>query len=78
MMETPYHRPVLLHETVEGLAIRENGVYVDVTFGGGGHSVEILKRLGPKGRLFAFDQDEAARANTPIHTSFEIIRQNIT
>ena len=76
MMETPYHRPVLLHETVEGLAIRENGVYVDVTFGGGGHSVEILKRLGPEGRLFAFDQDEAARANRPDDSRFELISAN--
>jgi len=75
-METPYHRPVLLHETVEGLAIRENGVYVDVTFGGGGHSVEILKRLGPEGRLFAFDQDEAARANRPDDSRFELISAN--
>lgn len=75
-MEIPYHRPVLLHETVEGLAIRENGVYVDVTFGGGGHSVEILKRLGPKGRLFAFDQDEAARANRPDDSRFELISAN--
>ena len=75
-METPYHKPVLLHETVEGLAIRENGVYVDVTFGGGGHSVEILKRLGPEGRLFAFDQDEAARANQPDDSRFELISAN--
>ena len=75
-METPYHRPVLLHETVEGLAIRENGVYVDVTFGGGGHSFEILKRLGPEGRLFAFDQDEAARANRPEDSRFELISAN--
>ena len=75
-METPYHRPVLLHETVEGLAIRENGVYVDVTFGGGGHSAEILKRLGPQGRLFAFDQDEAARANRPDDSRFELISAN--
>jgi 16S rRNA (cytosine1402-N4)-methyltransferase len=61
---------------VEGLAIRENGVYVDVTFGGGGHSVEILKRLGPEGRLFAFDQDEAARANRPDDSRFELISAN--
>ena len=76
MMETPYHRPVLPHETVEALAIRENGVYVDVTFGGGGHSAEILKRLGPQGRLFAFDQDEAARANRPDDSRFELISAN--
>ena len=49
MMTMEYHNPVLLKETVEGLNIKENGVYVDVTFGGGGHSKEILKRLGRKG-----------------------------
>ena len=75
-METPYHRPVLLQETVEGLAVREDGVYVDVTFGGGGHSIEILKRLGPAGRLFAFDQDEAALANKPDDRRFELISAN--
>lgn len=76
MMETPYHRPVLLHETVDGLGIRQNGVYVDVTFGGGGHSIEILKRLGPSGRLLAFDQDEAARVNRPEDSRFELIGAN--
>lgn len=76
MMETPYHRAVLLQQAVEGLAVRENGVYVDVTFGGGGHSLEILKRLGPEGRLFAFDQDEAARANKPDDRRFELIGAN--
>ncbi|MDM9632546.1 16S rRNA (cytosine(1402)-N(4))-methyltransferase RsmH [Robiginitalea aurantiaca] len=75
-METPYHRPVLLHQTVEGLAVVENGIYVDVTFGGGGHSMEILKRLGPEGRLFAFDQDEAALANKPDDSRFELISAN--
>ena len=59
-----YHNPVLLKESVDGLSIKENGVYVDVTFGGGGHSKEILKRLGVDGKLFAFDQDEDAQANT--------------
>ncbi len=76
MMETPYHKAVLLREAVDGLAIRESGVYVDVTFGGGGHSLEILKRLGPEGRLFAFDQDEAARANKPEDSRFELIGAN--
>ena len=52
-----YHNPVLLHESIDGLAIKEDGVYVDVTFGGGGHSKEILNRLGKEGKLFAFDQD---------------------
>lgn len=57
-----YHDPVLLHETIEGLDVRPDGVYVDVTFGGGGHSRRILSRLGEKGRLIAFDRDpDAAR-----------------
>ena len=63
MTSKMYHNPVLLKESVDGLAIKENGIYVDVTFGGGGHSKEILKRLGDKGRLIAFDQDEDALAN---------------
>lgn len=54
------HIPVLLEETIEGLNIKENGIYVDCTLGGGGHSLEILKHLGPKGRLIAIDQDEEA------------------
>ena len=60
-----YHVPVLLQETLDGLAIRPDGIYVDCTFGGGGHSKGILERLGPKGRLFAFDQDSDARQNLP-------------
>ncbi len=59
-----YHNAVLLHPTVDGLAIKPDGVYVDVTFGGGGHSREILNRLGPKGKLIAFDQDKDALLNT--------------
>lgn len=58
-----YHNPVLLEECLDGLDIQPEGVYVDVTFGGGGHSKAILARLGEKGRLFAFDQDPDARAN---------------
>ena len=58
-----YHKPVLLSESVDGLNIAKGGVYVDVTFGGGGHSKEILKRLGKDGKLFAFDQDEDALDN---------------
>lgn len=61
-MERAYHMPVLLNQSVNGLEIRENGDYVDVTFGGGGHSREIFSRL-KSGRLFAFDQDEDAAAN---------------
>ncbi len=71
-----YHNPVLLQESVDGLAIRQDGVYVDVTFGGGGHSKEILKRLGPGGRLFAFDQDAEAQANKPEDRRFQLISAN--
>ena len=63
-MKAKYHDPVLLKEAVDGLKIIENGIYVDVTFGGGGHSREILSRLGNEGQLLAFDQDEEALANT--------------
>ena len=55
-----YHNPVLLKQSVDGLEIDPKGIYVDVTFGGGGHSKEIIKRLGDEGRLYAFDQDEEA------------------
>ncbi|MBU3821065.1 16S rRNA (cytosine(1402)-N(4))-methyltransferase RsmH [Flavobacteriaceae bacterium XHP0103] len=71
-----YHKPVLLKETVDGLNIKDDGVYVDVTFGGGGHSKEILKRLGEKGRLFAFDQDEDALLNTIDDSRFALIHEN--
>ena len=60
-----YHRPALLHESIDGLDVRPGGIYVDLTFGGGGHSLEVLKKLSKKGRLFAFDQDEDALANVP-------------
>lgn len=71
-----YHNPVLLKETVDGLNIKPNGVYVDATFGGGGHSKEILKRLGVNGKLFAFDQDEDAIANTIDDERFVLINEN--
>ena len=71
-----YHNPVLLTDSVDGLNIKENGVYVDVTFGGGGHSKEILKRLGDKGRLFAFDQDEDALTNIIKDSRFTLINEN--
>ena len=76
MMIMEYHNPVLLKETVDGLNIKEDSVYVDVTFGGGGHSKEILKRLGEKGRLFAFDQDLDALANTIDDSRFQLINEN--
>lgn len=71
-----YHNPVLLFESVDGLAIDPKGVYVDVTFGGGGHSREILKRLGPEGKLFAFDQDEDALQNAIDDKRFVLIPEN--
>jgi len=71
-----YHNPVLLHASVDGLNIKPDGIYVDVTFGGGGHSKEILSRLGPNGKLFAFDQDEDALANTLPDERFVLINEN--
>jgi len=71
-----YHNPVLLQASVDGLNIKPDGVYVDVTFGGGGHSKEILKRLGPNGKLFAFDQDEDALANALPDERFTLINEN--
>ena len=71
-----YHNPVLLHPTVDGLDIKPDGIYVDVTFGGGGHSKEILRRLGPNGKLFAFDQDEDALANALPDERFTLINEN--
>ncbi len=71
-----YHNPVLLHASVDGLNIKPDGIYVDVTFGGGGHSKEILKRLGPNGKLFAFDQDEDALANSLSDERFTLINEN--
>ncbi|MEJ6623558.1 MAG: 16S rRNA (cytosine(1402)-N(4))-methyltransferase RsmH [Flavobacteriaceae bacterium] len=76
MKTTPYHSPVMLQETVAGLAIDPFGVYVDVTFGGGGHSTEILRQLGPDGKLFAFDQDKDALANSLSDTRFTLINEN--
>ena len=71
-----YHNPVLLNESVDGLDINPDGIYVDVTFGGGGHSREILSRLGSKGRLYAFDQDEDALANSIDDERFVLINEN--
>lgn len=71
-----YHNPVLLHASVDGLNIKSDGIYVDVTFGGGGHSREILNRLGPNGKLFAFDQDEDAIANVVGDDRFVLITEN--
>jgi len=71
-----YHTPVLLHESIEGLNIAPDGTYLDLTFGGGGHSREILKHLSAKGRLIAFDQDEEAFANAIDDSRFMLIRSN--
>jgi 16S rRNA (cytosine1402-N4)-methyltransferase len=71
-----YHLPVLLPESIEGLQIRSEGIYVDCTFGGGGHSREILKRLGGHGRLFAFDQDAEAAVQAPKDPRLEFIPSN--
>jgi len=71
-----YHNPVLLKESVDGLNIKPNGVYVDVTFGGGGHSKEILSRLNEQGKLFAFDQDEDVKRNIIDNERFTLIPQN--
>lgn len=71
-----YHNPVLLHESIDALDVKENGIYVDVTFGGGGHSREILNRLGKNGKLFAFDQDPDAQQNKIDDERFVLIAEN--
>lgn len=76
MSETFYHIPALLHETVDGLNIKPDGTYVDVTFGGGGHSREILNRLGKNGKLIAFDQDADAMNNIEPDDRFIFVKSN--
>ena len=71
-----YHNPVLLNESVAGLDIIKDGIYVDVTFGGGGHSKEILKKLGHSGRLIAFDQDQDSIENKIEDNRFLLINKN--
>ena len=71
-----YHVPVLLKESVDGLDIQPDGIYVDVTFGGGGHSREILSRLGKKGHLYSFDQDADAEKNIVADDRFTFVRSN--
>ncbi|MCB9032721.1 MAG: 16S rRNA (cytosine(1402)-N(4))-methyltransferase RsmH [Chitinophagales bacterium] len=75
-MTSTYHQPVMLHECIDALNIIPNGIYIDVTFGGGGHSKEILKALGKDGKLFAFDTDTDAQANTIIDDRFQLIQSN--
>jgi 16S rRNA (cytosine1402-N4)-methyltransferase len=76
MMSEAYHIPALLQGSVDGLNVKPDGIYVDVTFGGGGHSREILRRLGPKGRLFGFDQDADAEENIISDDRFTFVRSN--
>lgn len=73
---TDYHIPALLKESIDGLNIKPDGIYVDVTFGGGGHSKEILSRLGEKGKLYGFDQDEEAYENVLHDDRFVFVRSN--
>ena len=75
-METVYHIPALLQQCIDGLDIKPDGVYVDATFGGGGHAREILKQLGPKGKLIGFDQDEDVIRNIPDDPRFLFVRSN--
>jgi 16S rRNA (cytosine1402-N4)-methyltransferase len=75
-LQQQYHIPVLLNEVIEGLQLKPSGVYVDCTFGGGGHSKAILEQLGEQGRLIAFDQDEDAEKNIIADKRFLFIRQN--
>lgn len=75
-MNTAYHIPVLYHETLDALSIKPDGVYVDCTFGGGGHSKGILEKLGPQGRLIAFDQDADAQQNVPADKRVLFVPQN--
>ena len=74
--ETCYHVPVMLDESVKGLNIQEGGIYVDVTFGGGGNSREILKRMDSDGELYGFDQDADAEHNIPDDSRFVFVRSN--
>ncbi|MEY3324961.1 MAG: 16S rRNA (cytosine(1402)-N(4))-methyltransferase RsmH [Chitinophagaceae bacterium] len=75
-MQSTYHIPVLLHEVIDSLQIRPDGVYVDCTFGGGGHARAILEQLGPNGKLIAFDQDADAQQNLPKDERLIFVPQN--
>ena len=76
--EETYHVPVMLKECLDGLNINPDGIYVDVTFGGGGHAREIYKRLSPKGKLIVFDQDPDAAANAWDAPNFHFIASNFS
>ena len=71
-----YHVPVLLEESIQGLSIKPNGTYVDVTFGGGGHSKEILRHLDEHGNLYSFDQDADTKQNIPADNRFHFVWSN--
>ena len=75
-VEQTYHVPVLLHESIKGMNLQPGGIYVDVTFGGGGHSKEILKQMDKDSRLFSFDQDEDAEQNIVNDNRFQFVRSN--
>src|SRR5688572_19438065 len=76
MVSNHYHIPVLLKACIDSLQIKPDGVYVDLTFGGGGHSKEILKQLGKNGKLISFDQDEDAAGNVPEDERMLFVQQN--
>ena len=76
--EETYHVPVMLQECLDGLNINPDGIYVDVTFGGGGHAKEIYKRLSPKGKLIVFDQDPDAAANAWEAPNFHFVASNFS
>src|SRR3954469_22827240 len=78
LMSNPYHTFVLLQACIDHLNIKPSGVYVDLTFGGGGHSAHILKQLNEKGKLFAFDQDEDAHKNALKDPRFTLIPHNFS
>jgi len=75
-VDNPYHIPVLLHDCIKGLSIKPDGIYLDATFGGGGHALAILEKLGADGKLFAFDRDSDAQQNIPTDDRFELIEGN--
>ena len=76
--DSSYHTSVLLHESIQGLNIKPNGIYVDATFGGGGHAKEILKHLNQEGRLIGFDQDEDAQKNALTDERFTLVKANFS
>ena len=75
-MKSDYHLPVLLKESINGLKIDDEGIYVDATFGGGGHSLEILRSLSKKGRLVSFDQDLDSLSNSYDESNFYFVNEN--